>query len=79
MSNTIIPESQRTADDQSEAHTGIEPWLSVSFLALVPLIIAFFVPAAWQPYLFLAGGLLLAVGTVLLIRQERGTSAEHRD
>jgi hypothetical protein len=79
MSNTIIPESQRTADDQSEAHTGIEPWLSVSFLALVPLIIAFYVPAAWQPYLFVAGGLLLAVGTVLLIRQELGTSAEHRD
>jgi hypothetical protein len=79
MSNTIIPESQRTADDQSEAHTGIEPWLSVSFLALVPLIIAFYVPAAWQPYLFAAGGLLLAAGTVLLIRQERGRSAERRD
>jgi energy-converting hydrogenase Eha subunit G len=79
MSNTIIPESQRTAGDESEAHTGIEPWLSVSFLALLPLIVAFYVPEAWQPYLFVAGGLLLLIGTVLLIRQERRSSAERRD
>ena len=79
MSNTIIPESQRAAGDQSEARTGIEPWLSVSFLALLPLIVAFYVPEAWQPYLFVAGGLLLVVGTVLLIRQERRNSAERRD
>ena len=79
MSNTIIPESQRTAGDQSEARTGIEPWLSVSFLALLPLIVAFYVPEAWQLYLFVAGGLLLLVGAVLLIRQERRNSAERRD
>ncbi len=79
MSNTIIPESHHTADDQAESHTGIEPWLGVSFLALLPLIVAFYVPAAWQPYLFVAGGLLLVVGTVLLIRQERRKSAERRD
>jgi hypothetical protein len=79
MSNTIIPESQRTADDQAEGHPGIEPWLGVSFLALLPLIIAFYVPASWQPYLFVAGGLLLVVGTVLLIRQERRKKAERRD
>ena len=79
MSNTIIPESQRTAGDQSEARTGIEPWLSVSFLALLPLIVAFYVPEAWQLYLFVAGGLLLLVGAVLLIRQERRNSTGRRD
>jgi len=79
MSNTIIPESHRTADDQAETHPGIEPWLGVSFLALLPLIVAFYVPRAWQPYLFVAGGLLLVVGTILLICQERRKSAERRD
>jgi hypothetical protein len=79
MSNTIIPESRRTPDDQTDSHAGFEPWLGVSFLALLPLIVAFYTPKAWQPYLFVAGGLLLVVSTVLLIRQERRKSAERRD
>jgi hypothetical protein len=79
MSNTIIPESQRTSDDQAEVHTGIEPWLKVSFLALLPLIVAFYVPETWQLYLFVAGGLLVVVGIVLLIRQERGKTADRHD
>jgi hypothetical protein len=78
MSNTIIPESQPSSDDQTSSHA-VEPWLGVSFLALLPLIVAFYVPEEWQTYLFVAGGLLLVVGTVLLIRQERGKRAERRD
>jgi hypothetical protein len=79
MSNTIIPESRHTRDEEIDRHPSIEPWLRTSFLALVPLILAFYLPEAWQLHLFVAGGLLLVASAVMLVRQERRKSAGRRD
>jgi hypothetical protein len=79
MSNTIIPEPRPTRDEEVDGHPSAEPWLRASFLALVPLIVAFYLPEEWQPYLFVAGGLLLLTGAVMLVRQERRKSAGRRD
>ena len=79
MSNTIIPEPRSARDEEVDGHPGFEPWLRTSFLALVPLILAFYLAEEWQPYLFVAGGLLLVTGAVMLIRQERRKSVARRD
>lgn len=77
MSNTIIPD--RRPASEGDGDTSVEQWLRVSLLALVPLIVAFYVSDEWQPYLFVAGGLLLVVGAVLLVRQELSKRGERRD
>jgi hypothetical protein len=69
MSNTIIPDSNPAREVEGDG--SVEPWLRVSFLALVPLILAFYLPDEWQWSLFVAGGLLLVAATVMLVRQER--------
>ena len=79
MSNTIMPETRSQRDEEFDRHPSIEPWLRVSFLALVPLILAFYLAREWQPYLFVAGGLLLVASAVMLVRQERRKSAGRRD
>ena len=79
MSNTIIPEPRSARDEEIDRHPTIEPWLRVSFLALLPLVLAFYLPKAWQAYLFVAGGLLLVASAAMLVRQERRKSADRRD
>ncbi|HEX7978253.1 MAG TPA: hypothetical protein VF461_06600 [Gemmatimonadaceae bacterium] len=79
MSNTIIPESRSQRDEEIDRHPTIEPWLRVSFVALLPLILAFYLAEEWKLYLFVAGGLLLVASTVMLVRQERRKSAVRSD
>ena len=74
MSNTMIPEPRSSQDEEMDRHPSMEPWLRVSFIALLPLVLAFYLAEEWQIYLFVAGGLLLAAGAVLLVRQERRKS-----
>jgi hypothetical protein len=74
MSNTMIPEPRSSQVEEMDRHPSMEPWLRVSFIALLPLVLAFYLAEEWQIYLFVAGGLLLAAGTVMLVRQERRKS-----
>ena len=74
MSNTMIPEPRSSQDEEMDRHPSMDPWLRVSFIALLPLVLAFYLAEEWQIYLFVAGGLLLAAGTVMLVRQERRKS-----
>jgi hypothetical protein len=74
MSNTMIPEPRSSQDEEMDRHPSMEPWLRVSFIALLPLVLAFYLAEEWQIYLFVAGGLLLAAGAVMLVRQERRKS-----
>ena len=78
MSNATMPEPRSARDEEIDRHPSIEPWLRMSFLALVPLILAFYLARDWQPYLFGAGGLLLVASAVMLVRQERRKSASGR-
>ena len=78
MSNATMPEPRSARDEEIDRHPSIEPWLRMSFLALVPLILAFYLAREWQPYLFVAGGLLLVASAVMLVRQERRKSASGR-
>lgn len=80
MSNTMIPEPRSTRDEEIDRdHPSIEPWLRISCLALVPLILAFYLAEELKLYLFVAGGLLLVASAVMLVRQERRKSAGRRD
>lgn len=79
MSNTMIPEPRPARDEEIDRHPSIEPWLRVSFVALLPLILAFYLAEVWRPYLFVAGGLLLVASAVMLVRQERRKSDGRRD
>ena len=79
MSNTMIPEPRPRQDEEMDRHPSVEPWLRVSFIALLPLVLAFYLAEAWQPYLFVAGGLLLVTSAVMLVRQERRKSVSRRD
>jgi hypothetical protein len=76
VSNSTNTDPRANTNDDQEA--GVEPWLIVSFLALIPLALAFYLPTEWRPYLFVAGGLLGLVGGVMLVRQERRKSADVR-
>jgi hypothetical protein len=79
MSNTMMPEPRSPQDEEMDRHPSIEPWLRISFLGLVPLILAFYLAEEWKPYLFVAGGLLLVASAVMLVRQERRKSTGLRD
>ncbi len=79
MSNTNIPEPRSARNEEVDRDPSVEPWLRTSFIALVPLVLAFYLAEEWQPYLFVAGGLLLVTGFVMLVRQERRTSARRPD
>jgi len=54
----------------------MEPWLTVSLSAFAPLVLAFVLPRAVQPYLFTLGALLVLCGIVMLVRQERRKSID---
>jgi hypothetical protein len=71
-----------TEDRSAFANEGdaprMESWLKVCLTAFVPLVLAFVLPKAVQPYLFTVGGLLVLCGIVMLIRQERGNKVDVR-
>ncbi|HEV7994513.1 MAG TPA: hypothetical protein VGP25_22010 [Gemmatimonadaceae bacterium] len=56
-----------------------EPWLRVSLAGFVPLVLAIYLPAAYRPIPFVAGGLLVTCGIVMLIRQELRKSSSARE
>jgi hypothetical protein len=49
----------------------LEPWLVVSLLAIVPMIVAFAIPKAFVLYTAAISGILLVVGLAMLVVQER--------
>ena len=57
-------------NDMTEEIPGLEPWLAVAVLALVPMIAAFVLHADVLPYLLSFGGALVVTSLVTLVRQE---------
>jgi hypothetical protein len=48
----------------------VEPWFAILLSSLVPLLLGLFAPDAWRAPLHVLGGVLCAVGLVLLVRHE---------
>ena len=49
----------------------LEPWLVVSLLAIVPMVIALVIPNELVLYLAVISGILLVIGVAMLVVQER--------
>lgn len=49
----------------------LEPWLGVSLLAIVPMLVAFAVPRSLVIYNAAISGILLVIGVGMLVVQER--------
>jgi hypothetical protein len=49
----------------------LEPWLSVSLLAIVPMLVAFLIPKEHVIFAAAISGILLVVGLAMLVVQER--------
>jgi hypothetical protein len=64
----------------ADASNSVESWLVIVLLSLVPLVGALFAPQAWRAPLYIVGGVVCAVGLVLLVVQEsrRGQDAPGR-
>jgi hypothetical protein len=59
------------AGSSREARGGaIEPWFAILLSSLAPLLGGLFGPDAWRTPLHVLGGVLCAVGLVLLVRHE---------
>jgi hypothetical protein len=56
---------------------GFEPWLGILLAAFVPAIVAIYVPGL-RTALFSLTGVLLVVGLVALVREERRRMARER-
>jgi hypothetical protein len=72
MSRSTDSDPRTALSDETQDTPGVEPWIKISLAAFVPLVLAFYLPGEWQPALFVAGGLLVIVSIVALVRQERG-------
>jgi len=75
MSRSTDTDARTSMTDETET-TRVEPWLKISTVAFVPLVLSFYLPDQWQPFLYVAGGLLVLGGIVALVRQERGKSTD---
>jgi hypothetical protein len=67
-------ESLGAADSRTaETHEAprLEPWLVVSLLAIVPMIVAFAIPKSLVIFAAAVSGILLVVGLAMLVAQER--------
>jgi hypothetical protein len=49
----------------------LEPWLVVSLLAILPMLVAFAIPKPLVVYTAAISGILLVIGLAMLIVQER--------
>ena len=49
----------------------LEPWLGVSLLAIVPMLVAFIIPKEHVVFAAAISGILLIVGLAMLVVQER--------
>ena len=66
----------RTAITDETSRPGVERWLKISMAAFVPLVLSFYLPDELQPFLFVAGGLLVLAGIVALVRKERDQNTD---
>jgi hypothetical protein len=56
-----------------------EAWVRVVFAAMIPAIAGLYVPKGFQLVLFAITGAMFLAGVAMLVRQERGRTAPHRD
>ena len=56
-----------------------EAWVRVVFAAMIPAIAGLYVPKGFQLALFAITGAMFLAGVAMLVRQERGRAAPHRD
>lgn len=49
----------------------LEPWLGVSLLAIVPMIVAFAIPKEYVLHAAAVSGVVFIVGLVMMVLQER--------
>jgi hypothetical protein len=69
---THVHDPRDIADDH---HTPrYEPWLGVSVASFLPLIALFVLPSGFAIPMLAAAGLILAIGAIMLVRQERQKS-----
>jgi hypothetical protein len=79
VSSELVPERDVAAGANAPWYRR-EAWLAVQLLAVVPMAAGMFVPRADRIPYFALGGMLVAVGLALLVRQEvRGARASSRD
>jgi len=64
------PSGSERASGDSEAPR-LEPWLGVSLLAIVPMIVAFAIPKEFVLHAAAVSGVLFIIGLAMLVMQER--------
>lgn len=73
--STLEPQSiargGRSIPDDHHAAPRLEPWLGVCLLAIVPMVVAFFIPKSLVVFAAAISGILLLAGVGMLIVQER--------
>jgi hypothetical protein len=68
------PEATASLGDSVRPHEEaprLEPWLGVSLLAIVPMLVAFVIPKEHVVFAAAISGILLVVGLAMLVVQER--------
>ena len=63
-------DSSGSTDDHHDAPR-LEPWLVVSLLAIIPMLVAFVIPKSHVVFVAAISGILLVVGLAMLVVQER--------
>ena len=77
MSSPTQSDPDTTAVGTGDAPS-LETWMKVAMAGIVPLALAYFLPIVLQPYLLVLGAALVLWSIVMLVRQERGKSADRR-
>jgi hypothetical protein len=62
--------SNQSDFDVEATGRSIEPWLGILLVALVPLVLAVFLPESWRIPFYVVGGAICAGGLLLLVKQE---------
>lgn len=70
QSNLATTEDERAGTPHDDTPR-LEPWLVMSLLAIVPMIVAFAIPKTFVLYTAAISGILLVVGLAMLVVQER--------
>lgn len=69
--------SKQNEIEVADGARSIEPWIAVLLASMVPLVAAVMLPESWRLPLYVVGGVLCAIGIVLLFKQELARM-EHR-